>query len=113
MKKIVFAAVLAFSTIASAQWGSILPSTGFGDWYSNEFTSGEVSAETKAEAKMIVDSKNVKAYLKQNNLGKIVKISKAKKVFTVTAAEGACEFQAVIRDEKVLPVKNTLVCGMD
>lgn len=106
MKKIVFAAVLAFSTIASAQWTMELPNL----WWPEEFT-GEVSADVKAEAKMIMESKNVKAYLKQNGLGRITKISKAGKKFTVTTLIDGCEFQAVIRDGKVLPVANSLECG--
>lgn len=107
MKKIVFATVLAFSTIASAQWSMDLPNL----WWPEEFTSDEVSADVKAEAKMIMESKNVKAYLKQNGLGKITKITKVGKKFIVTTLIDGCEFKAVIREGKVLPVKDTLVCG--
>lgn len=104
MKKIVFAAVLAFSTIASAQFGSAdLPNL----WWPEEFT-GEVSAE---EVEMIIESKNVKAYLKKHGLGTIVNIAKSGKKYKVTTLVDGCEFKAVIRDAKVLPVKNSLECG--
>ena len=106
MKKIVFAAVLAFSAAASAQWTVDLPSL----WWPDEFTGNESKAQVDAQT--IVDSKNVQAYLKKNKLGPIVGIMvKGNKSYQVFSE--ACSFDVVIRanqNPSVLPVKGTLFC---
>ena len=107
MKKIVFAAVLAFSTVASAQWSVDLPSL----WWPEEFT-GKSQEKAQADAQMIVDSKNVAAYMKKNKLGPIMEISaKGNKTYQVFVE--ACSFDVVIRanqNPSVLPVQGTLFC---
>ena len=102
MKKIVFASVLAFSTIASAQWSMDLPNL----WWPDEFTSDEISA---AEAEMITTSQNVKLYLKKNKLGPILDVAKVDGKLYVFIEGGS--FQVVIKKNQtpaVRPVKGTL-----
>jgi hypothetical protein len=107
MKTVIFSAILAFSAAASAQISMDLPSL----WWPEEFTGEKASSGMKAQVNIITDSKNIKAYLKQNNLGRITNITKVGKKLKVTTLVDGCEFEVVIRDGKALPVKNTLECG--
>ncbi len=110
MKKIVFAAVLAFSAAASAQWSMDLPNL----WWPEEYTGktdAQAQAKLQAQGQMIVNSKNVKAYLKKYNLGPIMGISKSNGTFQVFVE--ACSFDVVIRPQQtpsVLPVQGSLFC---
>lgn len=110
MKKIVFAAVLAFSAAASAQFVMELPRL----WFPEEFTGktdAMAQAKLQVQGQMIVDSKNVKAYLKKYKLGPIMGISKGNGTFQVFVE--ACSFDVVIRPQQtpsVLPVQGTLFC---
>ena len=108
MKKIVFAAVLAFSAAASAQIAFDLPSL----WWPKEFT-GKSQAKAQADAQTIVASKNVAAYMKKNGLVKIYTIATLSKNKYNVISDG-CQFTVVIRansNPSVLPVAGTLACG--
>lgn len=108
MKKIVFAAVLAFSAAASAQWSVDLPSL----WWPKEFT-GKSQAKAQADAQMIVASKNVAAYMKKNGLVTIYTIAALSKNKYNVISDG-CQFTVVIRansNPSVLPVSGSLACG--
>lgn len=104
MKKIVFAAILACSTVASAQFSMDLPNL----WWPEEFTQpGEPSAEEKS---MVLSSKNVKLYMKREGLGSILDVVKSDDNKLYVIIEGG-SFQVVIRKNAtpaVRPVKGTL-----
>lgn len=106
MKKFVFAAILTSSVMAQAQFGGVnLPHL----WWPEEFTAKNlVSAE---EVKMVMTSKNVKAYLNQQGLGSVNDVVKTQDgIFVMT--EG-CTFNVVINTDKnpaVRPVQNSLYC---
>ncbi len=107
MKKIVFAAVLAFSAVASAQSFS-MPHL----WWPEEFTGKEAKAEAQAQAQvqMIVDSKNVQAYMNQKGLGGIDAIRKVGNNTYIVTSE-ICGFKVVVQENGVFPVAGSYGCG--
>lgn len=111
MKKIVFAAVLAFSAAASAQWSVDLPSL----WWPEEFT-GKSEAKAQADAQLIVESKNLANFMKQNGFGgnNIERIiATGKNTYTVMLNE-ICWVDVVVRansNPAVRPVAGSLACG--
>ncbi len=108
MTKFVFAAVLAFSAAVNAQIAFELPRY----WFPEEFT-GKGEAKIQADVQMIVDSKNVRAYMKLNGLGAIEVITWVS-TNNYTIMYNNCQFSVVIRANStpnVLPVENSLNCG--
>lgn len=111
MKKIVFAAVLAFSAAASAQWSVDLPSL----WWPEEFT-GKSEAKVQADVALIMSSKNLANYMKQNGFGgnSIDRILVAGKNRYVVMLNEICSVDVVVRansNPAVRPVSDSLVCG--
>ena len=111
MKKIVFAIVLGFSAVASAQYSMDLPSL----WWPEEFT-GKSEAKVNADVALIMSSKNLANFMKQNGFGgnSIDRILVAGKNKYVVMLNEICSVDVVVRaksNPSVLPVAGTLACG--
>ncbi len=104
MKSIVLAAVLAFSVAANAQFSMDLPSL----WWPNEFTGK--TAEKQTDIQIISNSKELRSYMKRNDLGKMETIAKAGKGQYVVAS-ATCELTVVVRNNTVLLIAGSVTCN--